>query len=76
MLSRQDEGVIYNNEDLAAGEFQIVFSSPEMLFMSKHWRNMLTSDVYSSQLQAFVIDEAHTCKKWYVTYQHSSYNES
>ena len=55
-----------NEDDLVAGEFQVVFSSPEMLFMRKFWRDMLTSDIYSSQLQAFIIDEAHTCKKWYV----------
>lgn len=54
-----------DSEDaLTAGDFQIVFSSPEMLFMRKRWREMLMSDIYSSQLQALIIDEAHTCKKW------------
>lgn len=53
-----------SESDLAGGKFQIVFSSPEMLFMRKHWRDMLTSDIYMSQLQALIIDEAHTVKKW------------
>ena len=55
---------IDNEDHLVAGQFQIVFSSPEMLFLHKRWRDMLTSNVYFSQLQAFVVDEAHTCKKW------------
>lgn len=57
---------VNREDDLAAGEFQIVFSSPEMLFMRKYWRNMLSSDIYACQLKGLVIDEAHTCKKWYV----------
>lgn len=50
-----------SESNLAAGKFQIVFSSPEMLFMQKCW---IMSDIYKSQLQAVVIDEAHTVKKW------------
>ena len=49
------------------GDFQVVFTSPEMLF-KKQWRYMLTSDVYTARLRAFVIDEAHTCKTWYEVY--------
>ena len=44
-----------SESDLAAGEFQIVFTFPEMLFMRKHWREMLMSDIYKSQLQALII---------------------
>ena len=39
-----------SESDLAAGRFQIVFSSPEMLFMRKQWRDMLTSDIFTSRL--------------------------
>ena len=49
---------------LVNGDYQIVFSSPEILFMRKKWRILLTSLVYSTQLRALVIDEAHTCKDW------------
>ena len=39
--------------------FRLCFS-PEMLLMWRHWRDMLTSDVYMSLLQALSIDEAHS----------------
>ena len=57
-----------NWNELAAGKFQIVFSSPEMLFMSQRWRTMLTSETYSSRIQALIIDEAHTCKQWHAQF--------
>lgn len=46
------------------GEFQIVFVSPEALFMSTEWRNMLASKIYKDNLVGFVVDEAHCIKKW------------
>lgn len=52
------------------GEFQVVFTAPEMLF-KKQWRNMLMSDIYAARLRAFVIDEAHTCKTWYEVYNYT-----
>ena len=52
---------------VSQGNFQLVFFTPEMLIGSKRWRNMLTGDLYS---EAFVIDEAHCVKKWYVTAVH------
>jgi len=57
-----------NRNELAAEKFQIVFSSPEMLFMSQWWRVMLTSETYSSHIQALIINEAHTCKQWYAQF--------
>ena len=39
-----------------SGEYQLVFCSPEILFMRKKWRCMLTSPVYSTRLRALVID--------------------
>jgi len=49
-----------NGNELAAGKFQIVFSLPEMLFMSHRWRGILASETYSSCIQPLIIDEAHT----------------
>ena len=46
------------------GDYQIIFVSPEALFLSTEWRNILSSDIYISNLIAFVIDEAHCVKKW------------
>ena len=45
--------------EVSQGNFQLVFFTPEMLIGSKRWRNMLTGNVYSERLKAFVIDEAH-----------------
>ena len=46
-------------DEVSQGNFQLVFFTLEMLIGSKRWRNMLTGDLYSERLKAFVIDEAH-----------------
>ena len=46
------------------GRYQLVFISPESLFASGKWREMLQEEPYVSRLVAFVIDEAHCVKKW------------
>ena len=51
-------------EAVLMGEYQLVLFTPEMFLEQKRWRKMLLGDVYSSRLQAFVVDEAHTVKKW------------
>ena len=32
------------------GDYQIIFGSPEALFLSTEWRNILSSDIYISNL--------------------------
>ena len=46
------------------GECQIVFISPEALFLDTEWRRMLSSDLYRTNLLGFIVDEAHCVKKW------------
>lgn len=46
------------------GEFQLVFISPEALFLATEWRRMLSGDLYRKNLVGFVVDEAHCVKKW------------
>jgi len=46
------------------GDFQVVFSSPESLFLSTEWKSMLSSKVYRENLVGFIVDEAHCVKKW------------
>ena len=46
------------------GEFQLVYITPELLITGSVWRRMLVGEVYSERLRAFVVDEAHTVKKW------------
>lgn len=56
-------------ERVMKGDYQLVLFTPEMLLNKKRWRRMLLGNVYSSRLRAFVIDEAHTVKKWSVVCQ-------
>ena len=51
-------------QDVMQGAYQAVFFTPEMLMGKQRWRQMLLNDVYSSRLRVFVVDEAHTIKKW------------
>ena len=45
---------------------RLVFFTPEMIITNKRWRKMIAGDVYNERLKAFVVDEAHCVKKWYV----------
>ena len=50
------------------GEYSLfVFFTPELLLLRK-WRDLFHSKPYMSRVRAFVVDEAHTVKKWYVSY--------
>lgn len=57
----QEEEVIRNVID---GAYQLVLFTPEMLLQSRKWRDMLTNEVYTRNLKALVVDEAHTVKTW------------
>ena len=46
------------------GDYQLVFIAPEMILDRKKWRRMLYNEVYSKRLRTFIVDEAHTIKKW------------
>ena len=48
------------------GSCQVVYASPESLLTVQHWRDMLASPVYASNLVALVVDEAHCIDTWYV----------
>jgi ATP-dependent DNA helicase RecQ len=49
---------------IKCGKYQVVFLSPESLFCSFEWRQMLCTDVYISNLVGVIVDEAHCIKKW------------
>ena len=50
-------------EGVRKGVYKLVYFTPEMLLLNKHWRVMLTSKVYTQNLRALIVDEAHTVKK-------------
>ena len=47
-----------------SGQYQLVLFSPEALLSVRRWREMLQSEMYSSRIVAFIVDEAHCVKKW------------
>lgn len=51
-------------DDIRRGQYKIILISPEALFASMYWRDVLCTDLYRSNIVAFVIDEAHCVKKW------------
>ena len=53
-------------EGVRNGDYQLVYITPELLICNAGWRKMLMGDCYSERLMAFVVDEAHTVKKWYI----------
>ncbi len=53
-------------KDVVKGRYHIVYFTPEMILSNRRWREMLIGDVYTHQLRAFIVDEAHTVKKWYI----------
>lgn len=52
-----------NKDDLVAGKYQFVFSSPESILSFTKWRDFLTSPPCKN-LELFVVDEAHTVLQW------------
>lgn len=59
---------ISREEELSVlqGRFSMVYISPELLLCCDKYREMLRSDIYKERMIAFVVDEAHCVKKWYV----------
>ena len=47
-----------------SGEYSVVFGSPEAWLSNEPWRFMLTNAVYSKQLCAIAVDEAHVVRQW------------
>ena len=54
----------YIKKRVLLGEYQIMLFTPEMLLEKRYWRRMLCNETYCKRLRAFVVDEAHTVKKW------------
>lgn len=52
------------NSRVVKGDFQLVFFSPESLLSGHRWRELFQTEPYRSNMVAFVVDEAHSVKKW------------
>lgn len=51
-------------EGVMAGNYQLIFFTPELLIKKAKWRELLSGETYAARISAFVIDEAHCVKKW------------
>ena len=51
-------------EKVVAGEYHLVYASPESLLTNSYWRAMFLNDCYQSNLIALVVDEAHCVQSW------------
>ena len=52
-------------DDVISGVYQLLFFTPELPIAKQKWRELLRSEIYTSRIQAFIVDEAHCIKKWY-----------
>ena len=63
----------FDNEDetirarVSAGDYSIIFISPELLLGDKSWVDVFRSKRYHDCLVGIAVDEAHCIKKWYIT---------
>jgi ATP-dependent DNA helicase RecQ len=61
-----------SNDDLkqavAEGQYQVIYTTPEVLLTNKSWSDVFQSDYICQKLVGLIIDEAHCVKKWYVIY--------
>ena len=53
-----------DKKGIKAGQYSVVFSSPESLLMNPKWREMLRSEIYQANLFGIVTDEVHVVPKW------------
>ncbi len=49
---------------LKTGGYQLLYTTPETLINSPSWREMIRSDIYTTNLVAYVVDEAHCIDEW------------
>ena len=49
---------------ICAGDYQVLFVSPEMLLRDKEMRDILQSPTYQENVVGLAVDEAHCVKKW------------
>lgn len=62
--SEQKDSEVYRS--IRAGKVQLVYISPEALVENSFHRSMLLESSFQENLRAFVVDEAHCIKTWYV----------
>ena len=62
-------------QGIVAGDYQLVYLSPESLLYDENLRNMLCSKVYIDNLVALAVDEAHCIDTWLVADFNMKYND-
>ena len=59
----KDERNIYMRDGVIAGDYQLVYFTPESLLTRKR-RKIIMSNIYKKRVHGLIIDEAHIIKKW------------
>ncbi len=52
------------HSDIVEGKYRLVYSSPEALFSSNQWTDIMMKPPLCDCLAAIAIDEAHCVYKW------------
>lgn len=55
-----------HQDKIVKGEFNYIFTTPEILLKGKNWANIFQSTSFNDRLHGIIIDEAHCVPKWSV----------
>ena len=51
-------------EEIRNGDYSLVYTSPESMLASDHWRSVLSSEEFRTNCEVIVIDEAYCIVYW------------
>ena len=58
----QEEEILKNIEE--GGVYSVIFASPESMLSIKRWRQLLSSESFTSSCVGVAVDEAHCITQW------------
>uniref|UniRef100_A0A1X7V0T4 DNA 3'-5' helicase n=1 Tax=Amphimedon queenslandica TaxID=400682 RepID=A0A1X7V0T4_AMPQE len=58
-----------NQTAVVRGDFQYIFSTPEILLTNKNWVNVFQSSSFLERLVGVIIDEAHCVQNWGIKFR-------
>ena len=61
---RLTDKLLVDERDIERGKFSLLFGTPEAIFESERWRELLLGDPLHQQVVAVAVDEAHCVHKW------------
>ena len=61
---RLTDKLLVDERDIERRKFSLLFGTPEAIFESERWRELLLGDPLHQQVVAVAVDEAHCVHKW------------